>query len=74
MKTAKEYLESMKKMHFELYMFGERVTNHADNPIIKPTRNCVAATYELAEESKFPQYQKVMTVTSHLTGKKINRF
>ena len=74
MKTAKEYLDSIKKMRFELYMFGERVTNHADNPIIKPTRNCVAATYELAEESKFPQYQNVMTATSHLTGKKINRF
>jgi 4-hydroxybutyryl-CoA dehydratase/vinylacetyl-CoA-Delta-isomerase len=74
MKTAKEYIDSMKKMHFELYMFGERVTNHADNPIIKPTMNCMAATYELAEESKFPQFQKVMTATSHLTGKKINRF
>ena len=74
MKTAQEYIESMRKMHFELYIFGERVTNHVDNPIIKPTRNCIAATYELAEESKFPQYQKVMTATSHLTGKKINRF
>ena len=74
MKTAKEYLDSIKKMRFELYMFGERVTNHWDHPIIKPTRNCVAATYELAEESKFPQYHNVMTVTSHLTGKKINRF
>jgi len=74
MKTAQEYIESMKKMHFELYMFGEQVTNHVDNPIIKPTMNCMAATYELAEELKFPQFQKVMTATSHLTGKKINRF
>jgi 4-hydroxybutyryl-CoA dehydratase/vinylacetyl-CoA-Delta-isomerase len=74
MKTAQEYIDSMRKMHFELYMFGERVTNHVDNPIIKPTMNCMAATYELAEESKFPQFQKVMTATSHLTGKKINRF
>ncbi len=74
MKTAKEYLDSMKKMHFELYIFGERITNHSDHPIIKPTRNCVAATYELAEESRFPQYHNVMTATSHLTGKKINRF
>lgn len=74
MKTAQEYIDSMKKMHFELYMFGERITNHVDNPIIRPTMNSMAATYELAEESKFPQYQKVMTATSHLTGKKINRF
>ena len=74
MKTAKEYLDSIRAMHYELYMFGERVTNHADNPIIRPSRNCVAATYELAEESRFPQYHDVMTATSHLTGKKINRF
>ncbi len=74
MKTAQEYLDSMKKMRFELYIFGERVANHWEHPIIKPTRNCVAATYELAEESRFPQYHDVMTATSHLSGKKINRF
>lgn len=74
MKTAKEYIDSMREMNPELYMFGELVTNRVDNPIIRPAMNCVAATYELAEESKFPQYQKLITATSHLTGKKINRF
>ncbi len=74
MKTAQEYLDSMRKMRFELYMFGERITNHVDNLIIRPTMNCVATSYELAEELKFPQYQELMTATSHLTGKKINRF
>ena len=74
MKTAQEYTDSMREMNPELYMFGERVTNRVDNPIIRPTMNCVAATYELAEESKFPQYQKLITATSHLTGKKVNRF
>ncbi len=71
MKTAKEYLESIREKNFEIYMFGERVKNHWDHPIIKPTRNCVAATYELAER---PEYEAMLTATSHLTGKKINRF
>jgi len=66
MKTAEEYIDSLRKMNFELYMFGERVTNHVDNPIIRPTINCAAATYELGGP--------LMTATSHLTGKKINRF
>ncbi len=66
MKTAPEYIESLRKMNFELYMFGERITNHVDNPIIRPTINCVAATYELSGP--------LMRATSHLTGKKINRF
>lgn len=71
MKTAQEYIDSLRKMNFELYMFGERVSNHVDNPIIRPTINCVAATYELAEK---PEFEPIMTATSHLTGKKINRF
>ncbi len=69
MKTAQEYIDSMRKMNFELYMFGERVTNHVDNPIIRPTMNCMAATYELAEHPG-----PIMTATSHLTGRTINRF
>jgi 4-hydroxybutyryl-CoA dehydratase/vinylacetyl-CoA-Delta-isomerase len=71
MKTKAEYIESMKNMQFELYMFGERVTNIVDNPILKPTMNCMAATYELAEK---PETEKIMTTTSHLTERKINRF
>ncbi len=74
MKTAQEYIESMRSMRFELYMFGEHVTDHVDNPIIRPSMNCMAATYELAEESRFPQYHRLMTATSHLTGNRINRF
>ncbi len=74
MKTAQEYIDSMRKMRFELYMFGEQVADHVDNPLIRPAMNCVAATYELAEETRFPQYRELMTATSHLTGKKINRF
>jgi 4-hydroxybutyryl-CoA dehydratase/vinylacetyl-CoA-Delta-isomerase len=71
MKTAKEYLDSMREMNFEIYLFGERVKNHVDHPIIKPTMNCVAATYELAEK---PEYEDLLTATSHVTGKRVNRF
>lgn len=71
MKTSREYIDSMRRMNFELYMFGEQITNLVDNPIIKATMNCMAATYELAEK---PEFEKIMTVPSHLTGKRINRF
>ena len=71
MKTKAEYIESMRNMNFNLYMFGEQVTNLVDNPVIRPAMNCIAATYELAEK---PEYDKIMTATSHLTGKRINRF
>ena len=71
MKTKEEYIESMRNMHFELYMFGERVTNLMNNPIIQPTMNCMAATYELAEKLEL---EKIMTAISYLSGNRINRF
>ena len=52
-------------------MFGERVENPVDNPIIRPSINSVAMTYDLAHD---PEYEDLMTATSHLTGEKINRF
>jgi 4-hydroxybutyryl-CoA dehydratase/vinylacetyl-CoA-Delta-isomerase len=71
MKTAKEYIDSTREMNFEIYLFGKRLTNHVDHPIIRPTMECMAATYELAEKK---EYQPLMTATSHLTGERINRF
>lgn len=71
MKTAQQYEDSLRKLNFKVYVQGERVTNPVDHPIIRPSMNSVKMTYALAEE---PEYQDLMTVTSHLTGKQINRF
>jgi len=71
MKTGKEYEESLRKLKLKVYMFGERVENVVDNPIIRPSMNAVKLTYELAEK---PEYENLLTSTSHITGKKINRF
>jgi len=71
MKTAKQYIDSIRHMNHEIYLFGQRVKSPVDHPIIRPTVNCLAATYELAHQ---PDYESLLTATSHLTGKKINRF
>ncbi len=71
MMNAKEYEESLRKLNLKVYMFGELVENVVDHPIIRPSMNAVALTYELAHD---PQYEDLMTATSHLTGKKVNRF
>jgi 4-hydroxybutyryl-CoA dehydratase/vinylacetyl-CoA-Delta-isomerase len=52
-------------------MFGQKIDNWVDHPIIKPSINCVAITYDLAHD---PEYADLMTATSNLTGNKINRF
>ena len=69
--TGEEYLESMRKLNMQIYMFGEKVENFVDNPILRPSLNSVKATYDLAQ---MPEYEDLMTTTSSLTGKKINRF
>ena len=71
MMTAKEYIESLKKLNTRVYMFGEKVDNWVDHPIIRPSINCVAMTYALAQD---PRYENLMTATSGLTGRKVNRF
>ena len=71
MMTGAQYEESLRKMNFKVYLQGERVENPVDHPIIRPSMNSVKATYELAEK---PEYEELMTATSHLSGKKINRF
>ncbi len=70
LKTPKEYLESIKRP-INLYMFGEKVKEFWNHPIIKPSINTVMKIYELAQ---IDEYKELMTAKSHLTGETINRF
>ncbi|WP_313371289.1 4-hydroxyphenylacetate 3-hydroxylase N-terminal domain-containing protein, partial [Sedimentibacter sp.] len=69
--TGEQYIESIKKMNMQIYMFGEKIESAVDNPILRPSLNSVKATYDLAQ---MPEYEDLMTATSSLTGEKINRF
>jgi len=69
--NAKEYEASLRELKLNVWMFGKKVENVVDNPIIRPSMNAVAATYEFAH---YPEYEDLLTATSHITGKKINRF
>jgi 4-hydroxybutyryl-CoA dehydratase/vinylacetyl-CoA-Delta-isomerase len=69
--TREEYIESLRKMNLKVYLFGELVENPVDHPVIRPSMNSVAMTYELAQQE---EYKDLMTTKSHLTGEVINRF
>ncbi|MCF8026256.1 MAG: 4-hydroxyphenylacetate 3-hydroxylase family protein [Desulfobacteraceae bacterium] len=71
MKTGKEYEDSLRKLNLKVFLFGQRVENIVDDPVIRPSMNAVKLTYDLAHQ---PEYEDLMTATSHITGKKINRF
>ena len=71
MKTPEEYLASLRRMKSRMYVYGERVESVVDHPLLRPAVNCLALTYQMAQE---PEYERLMTATSNLTGEKINRF
>ena len=45
MMTGKEYVESLRAMNLRVYMFGKRVENPVDDPILRPSVNSVRMTY-----------------------------
>ena len=68
--TGEEYVESMRNLKLNIYMFGEKIDKPIDHPILRPSLNSVKATYDLAQ---MPEYEDLMTVTLE-DGRKINRF
>lgn len=71
LKTGNEYIESIRKMKMNIYMFGEKIESAVDNPILRPSLNSVRMTYDLAQ---MPEHEELMTAISPETGEKINRF
>lgn len=65
--TGEQYVESMRKLNLQVYMFGEKIENPVDDPILRPSLNSVKMTYDLAQ---MPEYEDLMTSTSNLTGEK----
>lgn len=68
--SGEEFVESMRNMKLNIYLFGEKIENPVDHPILRPSLNSVKATYDLAQ---MPEYEDLMTVTLD-DGRKINRF
>ncbi len=68
--TGNEYIESIRKMKTQVYMFGKKVASPVDDPILRPSLNSVRMTYDLA---LMPEYEDLMTVVRD-DGKRINRF
>jgi len=71
LRTPEEYIQSLADLKLRIYLFGELVEDYVNHPLIRPSINCMAMTYELAQH---PEYEDLMLATSHLTGKKVNRF
>ena len=69
--TGEQYIQSIRDLKMEVYMFGKKIERPVDDPILRPSLNSVRMTYDLAQQ---PEYQDLMTVISPDTGERINRF
>lgn len=69
--TGEQYIESIRSMKMQVYMFGKKIDCPVDDPILRPSLNSVRMTYDLAQ---MPEYEDLMTTISPYTGKRINRF
>ena len=69
--TGEQYIESIRALDMQIYMFGEKVENPVDDPILRPSLNSVRMTYDLAQ---MPEHEDLMTATDPDSGERINRF
>lgn len=70
LKTPEEFVESLRELHPTVYIRGNKVQSVADEPLLEPGINAISLTYEYA---LLPEHKDIMTATSHITGKTVNR-
>jgi 4-hydroxybutyryl-CoA dehydratase/vinylacetyl-CoA-Delta-isomerase len=68
-RTGTEYIDSLRQRNLDVWLFGERVEEPVDHPMIRPSVNAVAATYDLAAANP-----ELASAVSPFTGERINRF
>jgi 4-hydroxybutyryl-CoA dehydratase / vinylacetyl-CoA-Delta-isomerase len=68
-KNGAEYIESLRGRKMKVYLFGQLVQEPVDHPMIRPSINAVAETYDVANEET-----EIASAQSSLIGIRVNRF
>mgnify|MGYP006346481387 FL=1 len=56
--TSSEYIESLRKQKKRIFLAGKMIDNYVDHPIIRPSINACAMTYELSHK---PEHEDLLT-------------
>lgn len=67
--SGDDYVQSLRNRGVEVYLFGERIEEPVDHPIIRPSINALKKTYDLALEDP-----ELATAHSELISAPVNRF
>ena len=68
-RSVAEYIDSLRGRRINLFVLGERVEEPVDHPLVRPSINAMAATYQLEVDEP-----ELATVQSSLSGLRVNRF
>ncbi len=67
--TGADYIDSLRRRDLRVYLAGERVECIVEHPVIRPSINAVARTYDLALS-----HPELASVVSPFTGERVSRF
>ena len=67
--TGEDYIRSLRGRRLKVWLFGEQVEEPVDHPIIRPSINALARTYDLAVSDP-----ELASVVSPFTGERVSRF
>jgi 4-hydroxybutyryl-CoA dehydratase/vinylacetyl-CoA-Delta-isomerase len=68
-RTGEDYINSLRGRKLKIFLFGEEIKDPVEHPIIRPSINAVAETYDLAVRE-----EELASVQSSITGQRVNRF
>jgi 4-hydroxybutyryl-CoA dehydratase/vinylacetyl-CoA-Delta-isomerase len=67
--TGEDYIASLRGRNLKVFLFGELVAEPVDHPLIRPSINAMAKSYDLAAAQP-----DLATAVSPFTGERVNRF
>jgi 4-hydroxybutyryl-CoA dehydratase / vinylacetyl-CoA-Delta-isomerase len=68
-RSGTEYIESLRGRRLRIFLFGELVAEPVDHPVIRPSINAMAETYDLAVRQP-----ELASAVSPYTSADVNRF
>ncbi len=67
--SGADYIATLRGRNLRVYFLGERIPEPVDHPVIRPSINAVARTYDLAVE-----HPDLASAWSTLSNRRVNRF
>lgn len=68
-RTGEDYINSLRGRNLKVYLFGELIDDPVEHPVIRPSINAVAETYDLAVRE-----EDLASTESSISGTRVNRF